>query len=88
MRQLSRIGDTCSGTPIITGALSVFIEGMPAAMVGSAVAPHGHGDHTHAPTVATGIVSVLIEGQPAAHLGSMTSCVHIVETSAVSVFGG
>jgi uncharacterized Zn-binding protein involved in type VI secretion len=88
MKQLARLGDTCGGTPIVTAASSVFVEGKPAAKVGSAVAPHGHGDHVHAPTVVTGIVSVLIEGQPAAHLGSKTTCVHKVETSATSVFGG
>lgn len=88
MKPAARQGDQCSGT-IVSGAISVIIEGMPAAHIGSMVAPHPYGDHTHVVNIVTGSNSVYVEGKPLARLGDQAGCgVHRITTAANSVIGG
>lgn len=85
---LARVTDECGGT-INTGSTDVFIEGLPAAFIGSQVTPHPYGDHVHVASIETGNSSILINGLPAAQLGSIATCsVHQVTTAANSVIGG
>ena len=84
---MARVGDNCQGT-IITGSDSVFINGQPAAFVGSEVSPHPHGDHIHVASIATGSSSVFINSIPAARLGDTATCNHTITTASDSVFGG
>ena len=88
MKPAARTGDRCGGT-IITGANSVFIEGKPAAHIGSFITPHPYGDHIHVTRIVTGSNSVYVEGKPLARLGDQAGCaVHKVSTSANSVTAG
>lgn len=85
---LARVGDQCGGV-IITGSSDVFIDGLPAAVVGSQISPHPYGDSTHNATILTGSGSVFINGIQAAQMGSLATCsVHNVTTSSPTVFGG
>lgn len=87
MLPLARIGDMCGGR-ILTGAVSVVINGRPAAMIGSHIEPHPYGDHVHVADIVTGASSVYVEGLPVAQLGSIASCaVHKVVTASHSVYG-
>ena len=88
MKPAARVSDLCGGQ-IITGAYSVFIEGMPAAQMGSFISTHPHGDHYHVVRIVSGSNNVYIEGKPLARLGDMAGCsVHRITTAASSVLGG
>mgnify|MGYP003124725713 FL=1 len=88
MKPAARVGDMCSGT-IVTGTNSIFIEGKPAAHIGSMVAPHPYGDHIHTVNIVTGSNSVFVEGKPLARLGDQAGCgVHRITTAANTVTGG
>lgn len=56
------------GGPIIMGAPTVLIGGLPAARVGDPVTCVGPPD-----TIAMGSMTVLIGNMPAAHMGSLTA---------------
>lgn len=87
MKPAARMGDQCSGQ-IISGANSVFIEGMPAAFMGSMVSSHPYGDHIHTVNIITGSNSVFVEGKPLARLGDQAGCgVHRITSAASSVLG-
>ncbi len=87
MKPAARVGDQCAGQ-IVTGANSVFIEGMPAAHLGSMVSPHPYGDHIHTVSIVTGSNSVFVEGKPLARLGDQAGCaVHKITSAASSVTG-
>jgi uncharacterized Zn-binding protein involved in type VI secretion len=57
------------GGPVLTGAPTVLINGMPAARLGDSATCVGPRD-----TIAKGSATVLIGGQPAARMGD--SCAH------------
>lgn len=87
MKPAARMGDQCSGQ-IVSGANSVFIEGMPAAFMGSMVSPHPYKDHIHTVNIITGSNSVFVEGKPLARLGDQAGCgVHRITSAASSVLG-
>ncbi|MGQ8775423.1 PAAR domain-containing protein [Serratia sp. NA_112.1] len=72
MQPAARIGDAIShGGAITSGSPNVFINGIPAGVVGISVAACSlHG----ASVVASGSGTVFINGSPAARLGDTTSC--------------
>ena len=82
MPQAARTGDLNLGGPIIAGAPTVFIGGLPAARAGDGVAgPTGPG------VVSAGSPTVFIEGRPASRVGNPSSA-GMVATGAANVFIG
>lgn len=75
MAGISRIGiDTAGG--IITGppmAATVLVNGAPAAVLGSLVAPHGTGPHAAASMI-QGSATVFANGLPVCRDGDAASC--------------
>jgi uncharacterized Zn-binding protein involved in type VI secretion len=75
-----------------TGALTVLIEGMPAAMKGrTQVMPHpGFGPIPHPPNpIAMGDPTVLVEGMPLAFKGVPDMCLHpMMLVGAITVLAG
>lgn len=60
-----------AGAPILSNiAKSVIINGLPAAMLGSIIAPHAH----VGATIIQGSLTVTVEGRPAAFQGALQSC--------------
>ncbi|WP_292959419.1 type VI secretion system PAAR protein [Neptuniibacter sp. UBA6509] len=81
MPKAARIGDIGSGhgcfppTPVIAGSGNVMTNGIPAARVGDAVAPHGCGNcPPHGRSISAGSGSVFINGKPAARVGDSITC--------------
>jgi len=70
-----------------TGALTVFVEGMPMSVISDVVAPHGEPPHTTS-VVLTGSATVRAEGKPVTVVGSATSCGHPITFGAMTVFAG
>ncbi|GHC37663.1 PAAR domain-containing protein [Aidingimonas halophila] len=70
-----RVNCSCTGGPhrIVTGASSVFVDGVPAARVGD--------KSSCGATITTGLDWYSVEGAPAAMRGSATSCGGVVEAS-------
>lgn len=71
------------GGPIVAGAATVIIAGVPAARVGDMCTCVGPPD-----TIAAGSSTVLIEGMPAARLGDSTSHGGIIVLGASNVLIG
>ncbi len=71
------------GGPIVTGAPTVIIEGMPAARIGDTLICIGPPD-----VIATGSSSVIIAGQPAARLQDQTVHGGVIITGAPTVLIG
>jgi uncharacterized Zn-binding protein involved in type VI secretion len=71
------------GGPIITGANSVIIAGMPAARITDKLICVGPPD-----VIATGSSSVIIEGLPAARIGDKTIHGGVIVTGAPTVIIG
>ncbi|SCC69194.1 PAAR domain-containing protein [Kosakonia oryziphila] len=87
MQNAARIGDaTAHGGALCSGSGSVYINGIPAAMMGVSIAPCAllHG----AAPVATGSGSVFINGSPAARLGDVTGCGAVIVTGSGDVYIG
>jgi uncharacterized Zn-binding protein involved in type VI secretion len=74
--------DNVLGGPILTGSYNVFINGRPAAFVGSVVGPHA----SHTGVIIKGDYTVYINGKPAARQGDLTSCGHNVTTGSYNVW--
>jgi uncharacterized Zn-binding protein involved in type VI secretion len=72
----------------ISGASTVFINGIPANRVGDGYSTHCLGSSCHAPVQATGSPTVIIEGSPAARIGDTSDCGMIVGTGSRDVFIG
>ncbi|MBN0986927.1 type VI secretion system PAAR protein [Amphritea pacifica] len=92
MPKAARLGDIGSGhgcfpaTPIVSGSGDVLIEGVPAARVGDALAPHGcRKCPPHGRAVAAGSSTVMINGKPAARVGDSISCGGSVASGSGSV---
>ena len=71
------------GGPIVTGALSVIVSGMPAARIGDKLICVGPPD-----VVLTGSCSVLIAGAPAARIGDKTVHGGVIVAGAPTVLIG
>ncbi|MDO2949417.1 type VI secretion system PAAR protein, partial [Aeromonas simiae] len=76
-RKAAKIGDIGTDhdgfhpTAIIEGSSDVFIDGIPAARVGDALAPHDKPKNPpHPRAIASGSSTVFINGKPAALTGS------------------
>ncbi len=87
MQNGARVADSSShGGCIANGAVSVFINGLPAALAGvsvvSCAATHG------AAPVACGSSAVFIEGCQAARLGDITGCGAVIISGSGNVFIG
>lgn len=71
------------GGPVITGAATVVICGIPAARIGDLAICVGPPD-----VIATGSATVLIEGRPAARIGDQTVHGGVIVTGAPTVLIG
>jgi len=80
MKPASRIGDITTGhgpfapRPSISGASTVFVNGVPAMNMNSQFPPHCVGPSCHPGVMAGGSGTVFIEGAPAARMGDMVNC--------------
>ena len=83
----ARIGDLAGG-PIITGCFSVMINDIPAAKIGSIVAPHPPCPkvpiHCSA-AIITASPNVLVGDIQFAREGDKASCTHSITTSSANV---
>jgi len=87
MQNAARVGDvTAHGGALCSGSGDVYVNGIPAAMVGVSIAPCAL-SHGAAP-VAVGSGSVFINGVPAARLGDVTGCGAAVITGSGDVYIG
>ncbi|HAT8012024.1 PAAR domain-containing protein [Citrobacter rodentium] len=87
MQNAARVGDATShGGALCSGSGNVYVNGIPAAMVGVSIAPCAlfHG----AAPVAVGSGTVFINGVPAARLGDVTGCGAAVVTGSADVYIG
>ncbi len=71
------------GGPIVTGSADVFINGLPAATVGSIATCDGPPS-----AVVQGCATIFINGKPAAHLGHLTSHGGFISTGSPNVIFG
>lgn len=87
MQNAARVGDaTAHGGALCSGSGNVYVNGIPAAMVGVSIASCAllHG----AAPVAVGSGTVFINGVPAARLGDVTGCGAAVVTGSGDVYIG
>lgn len=88
------IGDNCARAPtltsVATGSANVFVEGQPAASIGSLTAPHQFPSCSfhQTPLVSTPVSTVFINGKPAAVTGATFACSAQIIGGASSVFAG
>ena len=71
------------GGPVVTGAPTVMVSGMPAARIGDKLICAGPAD-----VILTGSASVLIAGAPAARIGDKTVHGGVIVTGAPTVLIG
>lgn len=93
MPKVARRGKEHAGGGLIVGpsAKSVFIGGIPIALVGDTIAPHAPcpDDASHcAAKIIKGSLSVFVEGKKVARLGDACSCGHNVAGSGQDVSAG
>lgn len=79
MPAIMRLGDMTNGhgfppKPIVSGASTVFINGVPAARQGDATSVHCLGPICHSGAIAAGSSTVFVEGKPAARTGDPDCC--------------
>lgn len=75
-------------TPIIEGSPDVFIDGMPAARVGDALAPHDKPNNPpHPRKIAAGSSTVLVNGKPLAITGGAVDCGGVIIGSGTVIVG-
>lgn len=85
MQNAARLGDAiCHGGAIVSGSGNVFINSIPAAMLGSAAACALHVRSA----VASGSGTVFINNSPAARLGDCTGCGAAICCGSGNVFIG
>lgn len=81
MGGVARVGvDTAGGVVLPGPNATVMVNGLPAAVVGCPVAPHGDPPHSTAFLV-TGSGSVFVGGLPLVRAGDRASCGHVVTGS-------
>lgn len=94
MLAVAQIGKTSTGhggyAPVlsITGASSVFVNGIPALRQDDAWSVHCVGPSCHFGTVAVGSSSVYCEGLQLARVGDPISCGDVVSAGSFNVFAG
>lgn len=74
---VANASSTVGGGTIIATAVRTLINGVPAALLGDGVTPHGPKKHKSA-RVTQGSVGFLIEGRPVVVSGCKASCDHAV----------
>ena len=86
MPSISRIGDTNEARgAIISGASTVFANGILLGLQGSKLSPHGKDAHKSA-SVTNGSPSVYADGLPVARVTSGNSCGHSMAQGSPDVF--
>lgn len=86
MPNICRIGDINDGRgAIISGASTVFANGILLGQLGSPLTPHGKGPHSRA-TVTNGSPTVFADGLPVARVSSGNSCGHSMAQGSPDVF--
>ena len=88
MPQLSRVGDTneMKGA-IISGASTVFANGILVGLQGSKITPHAPWKGLHKNAMVTdGSPTVFVEGLPVARVGSGNHCGHHMAQGSPDVF--
>lgn len=90
-RLVSRIGDLAGGSLITPVVPTVLVNGIPIAVIGTAVAPHPpcplEPSHCSA-AVITGNATVLAGGIPVSGVGDVASCGHPIVTGSVNTLVG
>jgi len=83
MPNASRIGDVNNaGGAIVRGAVSVFINGIPAGLHVSPITPH----QKHHPVTTDGSPSVIVETCPLLRITSGNTCGHVIVQGSPNVF--
>lgn len=73
---IARLYQDVAGGPLVSGSNnSVFINGLPGAVMNAVVASHGDSPHNNAVMV-TNSNSVFLDGMPACRLNDIASCGH------------
>ena len=72
--------------PIIAGSNDSFINGIPIARVGDALAIHCDNDSCHTCNQATGSPTVFVNGVPLVTIGCATGCGDVIATGSSNVF--
>lgn len=80
--------DKANPTMIVNGSSNVFVNGVAAAMIGSAIVPHKRGKRVHGGVVSQGSSSVFINGLAAARIGDPISCGDEIADGSSDVFIG
>lgn len=93
-KQAAKLGDLGTDhdgfapTPIISGSPDVLIDGLPAARVGDALAPHAKPKHPpHSRQIAAGSTTVLVNGKPLAITGGAVDCGGVIIGSGSVIVG-
>lgn len=91
MAKMSRKGDVNqTGGAIVRGAVSVFVNGIPAGLHVSTITPHAPWGKPHpphdSPTTTDGSPSVIVESCPALRVGSGNTCGHSIVQGSENVF--
>ena len=87
MRGLARILQDSAGGPILGGGNTrVFVENLPAAVLGDPVTGHASDVHA-APVMVLGSFRVLAAGRPVCRLADPASCGHVA-TGSTRVLAG
>jgi len=85
MPGVARVGDSVATGKITDGASDVFVDGVPIAVVGSHVSPHG--THTGTITITQGSSTIFADGKAVARMGDPASCGDTISSSSEDVIG-
>lgn len=75
MPSIGRVGADSAGGKIVSGNMSVEINGLPVSIIGSKVAGHGNSPHS-SPSMVVGSSSVIVGGIGVCRTGDSASCGH------------
>ncbi len=81
-----RVEDIAGGQ-IMDGSRDVFVNGKPAAIIGSNIMAHGPGQHASAIMV-QGSSSVFVNGKQLCRMGDLASCGDVGSKASENVFAG
>lgn len=82
----ARVGvDAVGGVIVGPGSPNTYVNGIPWALMGDAVAPHGKGRHA-GPTLMTGSSNVYANGIRVCRLGDLATCGHTISSGSGNVF--
>lgn len=94
MLSVAQMGKTSTGhggyapVPSLTGAGTVFVNGIPALRQTDTYAPHCVGPACHVGSVLMGSSSVYCEGLQLARIGDPIDCGDVVSAGSANVFAG